>query len=99
MDEITYLTILYDYYGELLNEKQKSYFTSYYFDNLSLSEISENMGVSRNAIHKQLKIIEKKLSEYEKALKLYKKSEELNKVIGSINDKKIKEELLKIDLL
>ena len=36
------LTILYDYYGVLLTEKQQNYFKDYYFNNLSLSEISEN---------------------------------------------------------
>ena len=40
MEENEYLIILYDYYGELLNELQRNYFELYYFDNLSLSEIA-----------------------------------------------------------
>ena len=55
MEDRIYLINLYDYYGDLLTEKQKEYFESYYFANLSLSEISENTKVSRNAVHKQLK--------------------------------------------
>ena len=55
------LTILYDYYGVLLTEKQQNYFKDYYFNNLSLSEISENNSVSRNAVHKQLKEIEREV--------------------------------------
>ena len=56
MDEINNLIILYDYYGNLLTSSQQNYFVEYYFNNLSLSEISENLNVSRNAAHKQLRV-------------------------------------------
>ena len=39
MEKKLYLTILYEYYKDLLTEKQKEYFEDYYFDNLTLSEI------------------------------------------------------------
>ena len=55
MKERIYLNNLYDIYGELLDSKKKEYFEMYYFDNLSLQEISDNLGVSRNAIFKQIK--------------------------------------------
>ena len=62
MEDRIYLIDLYDIYGELLDEKKRIYFESYYFDNLSLGEIGENLGVSRNAVHKQLKVVEEKLN-------------------------------------
>lgn len=71
---------LYDYYGELLTEKQQEYFEDYYFENLTLAEISENKEVSRNAVHKQLKEIEKKLEFYEEKLKLCQKLLKLNEL-------------------
>ena len=37
------LTILYDYYGELLTSKQQLYFEDYYFNNLSLKEIEKKL--------------------------------------------------------
>ena len=74
MEERDLLIILYDYYESLLNDKQKEYFSLYYFDNLSLSEISENLDVSRNAIHKSIKEVEDKLLYYEEKLNLYDKS-------------------------
>ena len=40
MDERLYLINLYDYYGDLLTQKQKDYFEEYYFNNLTLLEIS-----------------------------------------------------------
>jgi predicted DNA-binding protein YlxM (UPF0122 family) len=93
MDKRTYLTILYDYYGELFSEHQRLYFEDYYFQNLSLSEISENYNVSRNAVHKVISGVEEKLMEYEEKLKLYHKNELLDKIIAKIDDKKLKAEL------
>ncbi len=93
MDERDYYIILYDLYSSLFSVKQKEYFEDYYFNNLSLSEISENVGVSRNAIHKSIKSIEKKLLFYEDNLKLYKKNLEVNNIIKDINDKNIRKKL------
>ena len=96
MEKEIYLTILFDYYGELLTEKQQTYFKSYYFDNLSLAEISENLNVSRNAIHKELKYISEKLEYYEEHLKIYEKDKKLETLIEKMTDEKIKEELISI---
>ena len=93
MEERDYYIILYDLYSSLFSMKQKEYFEDYYFNNLSLSEISENVGVSRNAIHKSIKSIEKKLLFYEDNLKLYKKNLEVNNIIKDINDKNIRKKL------
>lgn len=97
MNEEAYLTILYDYYGELLKEDQKKYFEEYYFNNLSLGEMSENFEVSRNAIHKQLKKIELLLKDYESKLKLYQKGQELDSIIQEIKEEKLKEKLIKFN--
>ena len=61
MERREYLIILYDFYGNLFNEAQKTYSEEYYFNNLSLGEISENYDISRNAIHKTLKQMQEKL--------------------------------------
>ncbi len=92
MEERDYLIILYDLYGELLNDKQQQYFEEYYFNNLSLGEISENLNISRNAVHKSLQSIEEKLQFYEEKLKLYKKS----KIIYDIIEKESSQEMKKI---
>ena len=91
MEEQILLTNLYDYYKELLTNKQQNYFEEYYFNNLSLSEISENYNVSRNAVHKQLKEISSKLLEYEEKLKLLNKSKKIKKLIENIDEKLKKE--------
>ena len=95
MEERDYLIILYDFYFELLSDKQREYFEDYYFNNLSLGEMSENIGVSRNAIHKTIKTIQDKLYFYEEKLKLYKKREELYDIIKDV-DSDIRKKIEKI---
>lgn len=92
MDKVIYLTNLFDYYGELLTEKQQAYFKDYYFNNLTLSEIAENENVSRNAVYKQIKDAENKLLHYEKVLKQYQNSEEIKKIIIDL-DPKVKKQI------
>ena len=86
MENQLLLCSLYDYYGTLLTDKQKMYFEDYYFDNLTLSEMSENYNISRNAIHKSLKEVEEKLLYYEDKLKLYNKSIEIKNIITNLDD-------------
>ena len=93
MSEQEYIVILYDYYGELLSDMQKKYFEEYYFDNLSLSEISENEDKSRNAIHKCIKSVVSKLYFYEDKLKLYDRDIKLKKIIDDISDDDIKKRI------
>lgn len=96
MEERDYLIILYDYYGELLTDKQKMYFEDYYFNNLSLGEIIENDGYSRNAIHKNIKTAEEKLYFYEEKLELYKKKKLLDDIIKNIDNEEIKNKIREI---
>lgn len=96
MDEINILIILYDYYGNLLTKSQQSYFEDYYFNNLSLSEISENLNVSRNAVHKQLKVSCDKLLEYEEKLGFLDKTNKLKIILNEINDDNIKNKISEI---
>lgn len=93
MEDREYLIILYDYYGELLNDNQKEYFEQYYFDNLSLSEISENDSKSRNAIHKCIKSVCLKLYEYEDKLRLYEKRKKLDMIINKIDDLELRKSI------
>lgn len=80
------LGILFDYYGELLTEKQQAFFIDYYFNNLTLQEIADNNNISKNAVHKTLNTINKKLEYYEKKLNLYEKAIEIKKIISNLNE-------------
>ena len=94
MEKKLYLNNLYDYYQALFTEKQQSYFESYYFDDLSLSEIAENDGVSRNAVHRQLKIVEEKLVEYEQKLGLYERRQKIENLLSCLQDEQLKGKIL-----
>ena len=63
-------SLLYDYYGALLSDRQREVFEQYYEDNLSLSEIAANLGVSRQAVHIALGKASGLLETYEEKLGL-----------------------------
>ena len=96
MDKQDKLILLFDYYGDLLSESQKNYFESYYFDNLSLSEIGENYNVSRNAVSKDLKLASEKLNNYEDKLKIISRDDKLRKLASKIEDNILKEKIMNI---
>lgn len=84
---------IYLIYKDLLTKKQQDYFKYYYFEDLSLSEISENMLVSKAFVGKTLKQIENKLNDLENTLKintLYNKIKEISK---NTTDKETKKKL------
>lgn len=93
MDELIYYNELFDYYGELLTEKQKEYFKYYYFDNLSLSEIAEENNISRNAVSKTLKEVKEKLDNYESILNLYSNKNKIKEMISTKEFNKIEKYL------
>ena len=66
MDDLLEMTMLYDFYGELLTKKQRSMFELYYMENHSLGEIAKNQGVSRQAVFDGLKKVKAKLFDWEK---------------------------------
>ena len=96
MDKQDKLILLFDYYGDLLSDSQRNYFESYYFDNLSLSEIGENYNVSRNAVSKDLKLASEKLNNYEDKLKIISRDDKLRKLASKIEDKDLKEKIMNI---
>ncbi len=68
--DILKTTLLFDFYGELLTDKQKEIYELFYQNDMSLSEIAGELDISRQAVRDQLKRTEKILSDYEDKLKL-----------------------------
>lgn len=82
MEDIIYYSELFDYYGELLSDKERNYFKDYYFENLSLQEIADNYQISRNAVSKSLKSAKEKMNDYENKLKLIHKKDKIRKLVS-----------------
>lgn len=80
------VNLLLDYYSELLTDKQNLYLSYYYKEDLSLSEISEELGVTRNAVFDNLKRAVHSLEKYEDKLHLVKKQEERLVLIEKIEN-------------
>ena len=79
MDKEIRIPILLDLYGNLLSETQRYYLDSYYNNDLSLSEISDNVGKSRQGICESIKRAELILIDTEEKLGFLKKTESLKK--------------------
>lgn len=84
---------LLDLYGVLLTANQLMIMEYYYMDDLSLSEIGENLSISRSAVYDTIKKSSNILLEYEDKLNLLKKEEEKSKLIEKAN-RLSKEELI-----
>lgn len=97
MEKKAYTGMLYDVYTNMFSDRQRQYFEEYYYNDYTLSEIAENLGVSRTAVHNALRLMERKLDEYESKLKLYEKRKKINKLLEKVDDeelvKKIKDVL------
>ena len=100
MDKNIKMSILCQIYGKLLTEKQYQVLDDYYNNDLSLSEIAENLNITRQAVRDNIKKGENKLFEYEEKLQIMKTTlrnekkiedilEQITKIQTNYSDKQI----------
>ncbi|MGL4253042.1 MAG: YlxM family DNA-binding protein [Fusobacteriaceae bacterium] len=77
LEEILEISVLFNYYKNLLSGKQKEYLADYLEDDLSLSEIAKNHEVTRQAVYDNIRRGIKLLYEYEEKIGFYKKECEI----------------------
>lgn len=65
MDDTLLRTLLFDFYGDLLTEKQREYYDLHYNSDLSLQEIADGFGATRQAVWDIIRRAEQSLREYE----------------------------------
>lgn len=70
IDNIEYASLLYDFYGDLLDDSKKEIMSLYHEENYSLAEIASEFGLSRQAVHYNLKRAEAELKRYDDCLGL-----------------------------
>jgi predicted DNA-binding protein YlxM (UPF0122 family) len=85
MDEILKQSLLYDFYGELLTEHQKEIYEQFIVEDLSLSEIAKDAGISRQGVHDLIKRCNKILEEYEEKLHLVEKFLSVKEKVHQLN--------------
>lgn len=85
MERIVEQTMLYDFYGELLTDHQKRIYEDAVLNDLSLSEIAQVQGISRQGVHDLIKRCNKILGDYEKRLHLLEKFLRTKKQVEQIN--------------
>lgn len=86
MNRILEQALLYDFYGELLNSHQKEIYEQFILEDLSLSEIAADAGISRQGVHDLVKRCQKTLEGYEQRLHLVEKFLNIKKNVEEIKE-------------
>lgn len=84
MEKIVEQGMLYDFYGELLTAHQRQVYEDVVLNDMSLSEIAEELGISRQGVHDLIKRCDRILAEYEEKLKLVAKFRETRSRVEEI---------------
>ena len=103
MNKILEQALLYDFYGELLTTHQKEVYEQFILEDLSLSEIAESAGISRQGVHDLIRRCQKALEGYEAKLHLVERFLSIKEKVGQIDgildewekEKKNPEEIVK----
>jgi len=83
-EKIVELGILFDFYGKLLSENQYTVVELYYIHDLSLSEIGEELGITRQGVYDSLKRAENNLYDFENNLGLVEKFKNVSNEVNNI---------------
>ena len=94
MDKGVEIALLYDFFGGLLTEKQREYLTLKYDEDLSLAEIAESQGISRQGARDAIQRAEKSLREAEERTGLFARFGRLEEELDTLNE--LTEKLLTI---
>lgn len=84
LENLTKLILLYDYYGEFLTQKQREFFELHYLHDLSLGEIAENYGITRQGVYDNVRRAQTILEDHEEKLGIVKKHFTLKEKVEQI---------------
>lgn len=80
------MAMLFDFYGDLLTERQKEFYDLYYNDDLSLAEIAENYGITRQGVRDNIVRAERTLEEIEEKTGLIRRYHRTRSTISALQD-------------
>ena len=87
LDASARVSLLYDFYGQLLTEKKRQVIELYHEEDMSLSEIASELGITRAAVHDSLKSAERALENYEEKRSLVERFLKTEEAFGEITQK------------
>ena len=87
MESIVKQSLLYDFYGELLTDHQRAVYEDAVFNDMSLSEIAQERGISRQGVHDLVKRCDRILEGYEEKLHLVSKFERTRQMVEDIQQR------------
>ncbi len=93
------MCLLFDFYGEVLTEKQKELFDLYYNEDLSLAEISEHIGITRQGVRDSIVRAEHTLRDMEKKLGLVSRYGKIDSIVSSMLDDVHRLRIINLNLL
>lgn len=96
MENREYLNKLFDIYKDLLTNVEQDTFINYYMEDLSLSEIAENRGISKSSVGKTLNGVEEKLKNYEEKLQIEAMKSNILKSLNSDDIEILKSKIINI---
>ena len=86
-DSTLRMALLFDFFGELLTDKQREYFDLYFNEDLSLSEIAENAGISRQGVRAFIVKAESALNEYEEKTGVVRRFTAMQRELEDLSEK------------
>lgn len=86
MDKLYEQTMLFDFYGELLTEHQRRVYADAVYHDLSLGEIAQEQGISRQGVHDLLRRCDKILQDYESRLHLVERFARARETVREIQE-------------
>ena len=86
LDKMLRRSMLFDYYGDLLNKKQRAVYEDTVLNDMSLNEIAEAQGTTKQAVSEVLKRCDERLEQYENCLGLIEKEEKIRKSLDGIRN-------------
>lgn len=98
-DSAFHMTMLYDFYGDLLTERQKEFYDLYYNEDFSLAEIAENVGITRQGVRDVIVRAEAILREMEEKTGIVARFLEVQNGLKSIEESAAKITALNNDLI
>ncbi len=98
MEKIVKQGLLYDFYGELLTEHQRNIFEDAVYNDMSLTEIADEYGISKQGVHDLIKRCNKILEEYEDKLHMIRRYESIREDVHELTELSKNSEISGTDL-